>query len=248
MTMTKPAPHPQPNRSSAKAVLGPLLGDLVAPVAVYYLVLYCRVGGLGASPLAAMLLAGLSCLPRLVLELARRHRLDGLGTAVLVGFVLGAALTLSTGNARTLAVKDAIWPLAGGLVAAGSLLRGKPVAFYLFRPLLTQGRAENRPFWDEVWRHGAPFRRCLRTLTAIWTVLLIAATAVELALAVRLPLSQAGGVPGLVQLVTVPLLLASTALYGKRTGLGVRASLASVPAASVPAASVPAASVPAASR
>ncbi len=109
---------------------------------------------------------------------------------------------------------------------AGSLLRGKPVTFYLFRPLLTQGRAENRPMWDEVWRSGPAFRRCLRTLAAIWAVLLLAATAAEVILAVRLPLSQAGAVPGLVTLVTVPLLLASTALYGKRTGLGIRASLA----------------------
>jgi hypothetical protein len=44
------------------------------------------------------------------------------------------------------------------------------------------------------------------------------------------PSLQAGGVPGLVTLVTlvtVPLPLASTALYGKRTGLGIRASLGS---------------------
>jgi hypothetical protein len=201
--------------------LGPLIGDLVAPVAVYYLA-----QGLGASPLAAMLLGGATCLPRLGLEMAGRRRLDGLGTAVLAGFALGAVLTLTTGDARALAVKDAIWPLAGFLVVVGSCLRGKPVTFYLFRPLLTQGHAENRPLWDEVWRRGPAFRRCLRTLAAIWSVLLLAATLAEVILAVRLPLSQAGGVPGLVTLVAVPLLLGSTALYGKRTGLGIRASLA----------------------
>ncbi|HEY1625834.1 MAG TPA: VC0807 family protein [Streptosporangiaceae bacterium] len=214
MTMAaNPALRPQ-------AFLGPLLGDLVAPVAVYYLA-----QALGASPLTAMLLAGAACLPRLVLELIRRHRLDGLGTAVLIGFVLGAALTLSTGDVRALAVKDAIWPLAGFVVIAGSCLRGKPVTFYMFRPLLTQGRAENRPMWDEVWRTGTPFRHCLRVLAAIWAVLLLLATVAEVIAAVRLPLSQAGAVPGLVTIVTVPLLLASTALYGKRTGLGIRASL-----------------------
>ena len=226
MTMTKPvppdqAPAPRAAGVSPAVFLPPLLGDLVGPVAVYYLA-----EGLGAAPLAAMLLGGATCLPRLAVELIRRRRLDGLGTAVLIGFFLGAVLTLTTGNVRALAVKDAIWPLAGFLVVAGSLLRGKPVTFYLFRPLRTQGRAENRPMWDEVWRNGRAFRRCLRTLAAIWAVLLLAATAAEVILAVRLPLGQAGAVPGLVTLVTVPLLLASTALYGKRTGLGIRASLA----------------------
>jgi hypothetical protein len=208
-----------------RTFLGPLLGDLVAPVAVYYLA-----QALGASPLAAMLLAGAACLPRLALELIRRHRLDGLGAAVLIAFTIGAVLTLTTGDARTLAVKDAVWPLAGFAVTAGSLLRGKPVTFYLFRPLLTQGRPENRPGWDEVWRNGPAFRRCLRTLAVLWAAVLFLATVAEVILAVRLPLSQAGGVPGLVTLVTVPVLLGGTGLYGKRTGLGIRASLPADPA------------------
>jgi hypothetical protein len=203
--------------------LGALIGDLVAPVAVYYLS-----AALGAAPTTAMIVASLSCLPRQVYFLVRRRRLDGLGTAVIAGLVISILLALGTGDARVLAVKDTVWPLAAGVVTAASLLRGKPVSFYLFRPLLTQGQAANRPFWDEVWAGGASFRRCLRTLAVLWTVILFAAAAVELAAGLSLPLEQAGAVPGLVPVVAVPLLLGCTALYGKRTGLGVRAALAAV--------------------
>jgi hypothetical protein len=207
----------------AGAFLGPLLSDLVAPLAVFYLA-----QAWGADALAASMLAGLSTLPRQLVQFARRRRLDGLGLAVLAAFVLGALLTLATGDVRLMAVKDAIWPLIAGLVTAGSCVRGKPVTFYVFRPLLTQGRAENRPLWNEVWAGGAPFRRALRTLAAMWATILLAAAAAEVVLSLRLPVDQAAAVPGFVQLIGVPLLLGCTALYGKHTGLGIRASLAAV--------------------
>jgi hypothetical protein len=203
------------------AFLGALIGDVLAPLAVYYLV-----GALGASTMTAMIVAGLSCVPREAYQLARRRRLDGLGAAVIVSLALGVLLALGTGDARVLAVKDTVWPLAAGLVTAASLLHGKPVSFYLFRPLLTQGRVEARPFWDEVWAGGPSFRHCLRTIAVLWTVVLFAAAAVELVAALSLPLRLAGAVPSLVQLVAIPLLLGCTAVYGKRTGLGVRAALA----------------------
>ncbi len=104
MTMTKPvpqdqAPAPRAAGISPAAFLPPLFGALAGPVPVNYLP-----EGLGAAPLAAMLLGGATCLPRLVVELIRRRRLVGIGSAVLIGFVLGAVLTLTTGNARALEV------------------------------------------------------------------------------------------------------------------------------------------------
>ena len=205
------------------AFLGALIGDVLAPLAVYYVA-----GALRTSTMTAMIVAGLSCLPREVYQLARRRRLDGLGVAVIVSLVLGVLLSLGTGDARILAVKDAVWPLAAGLVTAASLVHGKPVSFYLFRPLLTQGRVEARPFWDEVWAGGPSFRHCLRTIAVLWAVILFATAAVELVAALSLPLGLAGATPSLVHLVAVSLLLGCTALYGKRTGLGVRAAVAAV--------------------
>ena len=92
-------------------------------------------------------------------------------------------------------MKDAVWPLAAGVVAAGSCLRGKPVTFFMLRPMLTQGRAENRPFWDQVWSCGRAFRRCLRVLAIGWSVILLTAGAAELLLAAFLPLSAAAAGP-----------------------------------------------------
>ncbi len=147
----------------------------------------------------ALILGGLACLPRQVAGLARRGRLDGLGAAVLVAFALSGLLSLLSGDARVLIVKDAVWPLAAGGVTAGSCLRGKPVTFFMLRPMLTQGRPGNRPFWDQVWACGSAFRRCLRVLAIGWSVIL--------------------------PVIAVPVLLGGTALYGHRTGLGIRRSL-----------------------
>ena len=139
----------------------------------------------------AVVLGGVACLPRQAVGLARRGRLDGLGVAVLVVLAVSGLLSLLSGDARVLVVKDAIWPLAAGLVAAGSCLRGKPVSFFILRPVLTQGRAENRPFWDQVWARGSAFRHCLRVLAAGWAVILLTAGAAELLLAGSLPISAA---------------------------------------------------------
>jgi hypothetical protein len=228
MTMTTETP---PAIRPAVAA-GLLLGDLIAPAAVYYLA-----RALGAPVVPALLLGGATCLPRQAVVLARRRRPDGLGAAVLVVFAVSALLALSAGSARILVIKDAVWPLAAGLVTAGSCLRGKPVTFFMLRPLLTQGRAENRPLWDQVWTRGTAFRRCLRTLAVGWSVILLAAGSAELLLGLSLPLSAAAALPVVVPAAGLPLLLGGTALYGRRTGLGVRRSLEAMnrPAAGRPA-------------
>ena len=223
MTMTATAPPPSPAGIRPAALAGVLLGDLIAPAGVYY-----AASALGAPVMLAVILGGVACLPRQAVGLARRGRLDGLGVAVLVVLAGSGLLSLLSGDARVLVVKDAIWPLAAGAVAAGSCLRGKPASFFILRPVLTQGRAENRPFWDQVWARGSAFRHCLRVLTAGWAVILLAAGAAELLLAGSLPLSAAAAVPAVVPAVTLPVLLGGTAAYGKRTGLGVRRSLAAM--------------------
>ena len=70
---------PPPDRIRPAAVAGLLLGDLIAPAAIYY-----AARALGAPVVPALILGGLACLPRQVAGLARRGRADGLGTAVLV--------------------------------------------------------------------------------------------------------------------------------------------------------------------
>lgn len=222
--MTAPAPSSASRASGRRPVglLGVLFGDLAGPIAISY-----GARSAGASTGLALVLGGVVCLPRQLAELVRKRRLDGLGVAVLVSFALGGVLSLVSGDARFLVVKDAIWPVAAGVVVGASCLRGKPVTFFMFRPMLTQGRVENRPFWDGVWaaEAGAPFRRCLRVLAVVWTVALLAAGAVELALAFTLPLSTAAAVPMVVHVIALPVLLGFTALYAKNTGLGVRRSL-----------------------
>jgi hypothetical protein len=218
MTMTARPPSQAGIRPAALA--GVLLGDLIAPVGLYY-----AARALGAPVMLAVLLGGLSCLPRQAIGLARRRRPDGLGVAVLIVLAVSGLLSLLSGDARVLVMKDAVWPLAAGAVTAASCLRGKPVTFYLLRPVLTQGQPGNRPFWEQVWADGRAFRHCLRVLAAGWSVILLAAGAVELLLAVSLQVSAAAAVPAVVPAIVIPVLLGGTALYGRRTGMGVRRSL-----------------------
>ena len=230
MTMIAPAPSGTSRTPGMRTtgLLGTLLGDLGdlgdlgGPIAVYY-----AAKAAGTSTGLALALGGVVCLPRQLAELVRRRRLDGLGIAVLLSFALGGGLSLLSGDAHFLVLKDAIWPLAAGIIVGASCLRGKPVTFFMFRPVLTAGRIENRPFWDELWAAdaGAPFRSCLRILAAAWTVILLAAGAAELALGCTLSLNEVAGVSLMVHLVMLLFLLGVTALYAKNTGLGVRRSL-----------------------
>jgi hypothetical protein len=154
MTMTTPVRPASPTGVRPAAIAAVLLGDLIAPAGVYY-----AARALGAPVMLAVLLGGLTCLPRQAFGLARRGRIDGLGAAVIGVLVVSGLLSLLSGDARFMVVKDAVWPLAAGLVTGGSCLWGKPVTFFMIRPALTQGRAENRPFWDQVWAGGSAFRR-----------------------------------------------------------------------------------------
>ena len=221
--MTTTARRPAPPGIRPAALAGVLLGDLIAPACVYY-----GARALGAPVMLAVLLGGLACLPRQAVELARRRMLDGLGAAVLIVLAVSGLLSLLSGDARVLVVKDAVWPLAAGAVTVVSCLRGKPVTFFVLRPMLTQGQPENRPFWDQVWAAGAAFRHSLRVLAVGWSAILLAAGAVEVLLALSLPISAAAAVTAVVPAIAVPVLLGGTALYGKRTGLGVRRSLAAM--------------------
>jgi hypothetical protein len=98
MTMTVETP---PDRVRPGAVAGLLIGDLIGPAAIYY-----AARALGAPVVLALILGGVACLPRQAAELARRGRLDGLGTAVPVAFALGGLLSLLSGDPRVLIVKD----------------------------------------------------------------------------------------------------------------------------------------------
>jgi hypothetical protein len=165
MTVTATARPPSPAGTRPAAIAAVLLGDLIASAGVYY-----AARALGAPVMLAVILGGLACLPRQAAGLARHGRVDGLGVAVLIVFAVSGVLSLLSGDARVLVVKD----------AAG------------------------------------------------WSVILLTAAAVELLLAGSLPLSAAAAVPAVVPAVALPLLLGGSALYGKRTGLGVRRPLAAM--------------------
>jgi len=64
MTMT--VETPPPDRIRPAAVAGLLLGDLIAPAAIYY-----AAKALGAPVVLALILGGLACLPRQVAELVQ---------------------------------------------------------------------------------------------------------------------------------------------------------------------------------
>lgn len=222
LTTSGPTTAAQTPNPWLKSLLTVLLGDLIAPVAATY-----AARSAGASTSVALVLGSATCLLRQIFEIARHRRLDWLGAAVLASFALGGALTLLSGDVRFVVLKDAVWPLAAGVVVAASMLRAKPVSFYVFRPMLTRGHAENRPFWDSVWADpaGAPFRRCLRVLAVGWTVVLLGSGIVEVVLAFALPLNAAAAAPVVIHVISLPTLLGFTALYAKNTGLGVRRSL-----------------------
>jgi lysylphosphatidylglycerol synthetase-like protein (DUF2156 family) len=111
MTVTATARPPSPAGTRPAAIAAVLLGDLIAPAGVYY-----AARALGAPVMLAVILGGLACLPRQAAGLARHGRVDGLGVAVLIVFAVSGVLSLLSGDARVLVVKDAVWPLAAAAV------------------------------------------------------------------------------------------------------------------------------------
>ncbi|RDU99038.1 VC0807 family protein [Trinickia dinghuensis] len=125
-----------------------------------------------------------------LLEFAKVRRVDALSVLVLLGIALSILLMAVGGSPRILLVRES---LVSGLIGVAfllSLLRERPLVFYLARATLARQQADGGDRFETVWRERPLLRANLRMMTAAWGAALTAETLLRCWLAWHWPVER----------------------------------------------------------
>lgn len=179
-----------------------LVVNLLLPWLVYRLT-HPALGDLGAlyASAAPPLLWSLA-------EFAKVRRVDALSVLVLLGIVLSVSVMAIGGSQHILLVRESLVSGLIGVVFLLSLLRERPLVYYLARATMARQQADGVARFETAWRERPPLRANLRMMTAAWGSALTAETLLRCWLAWHWPIERS--------LVALPII--SYAIYGAMMG------------------------------
>jgi hypothetical protein len=201
----------EPGAPSLRAVAPGIVGGGVVPLAVYYAV-RSHVHG----DATALMIAGAPAAGWVALQWARIRRIDPIGAITLFGFLAGiAASALLGGSAFVLKVRDSAFTCLFGLVCLASLVRARPLMFYIGRALSAGTDPLRLRAYDELWEMptGA---RTFRIITCAWGVGLICEAAMRVGLAMLLPTGAFLAASPVLAAVVIGGLFAFTVWFSRR--------------------------------
>lgn len=172
-----------------KSWLGAFGVELLLDVGLGLLAYWAAVS-VGWDVTSALVLAGAVAVLRAGWTTVRRGVLDPSLLLVVLSFLLTLALSLVTGDARLLLLKGSAALTLFGLVAAGSLVRGRPLLFAIVRRFVAPGEAGRRE-WEALWLGSSPFRWLYRRLTLVWAVAYLLAAALHVTVVLSAPVEVA---------------------------------------------------------
>lgn len=184
---TEPAAGAQRQPNPTLSAFRPLLLDVAAPLAGYYLLH----SAFGMSEFAALAWSSAVPAARTVFGLLRERTLNLWAALMLAVNLAGLALTFLTGDARMMLAKDGL--LSGSVAAAVlvSALVGKPVMTPMLMPFLTKGDHARAAAWQRLVEGRAAasrsFHRHERLFSAIWGTALLTECAARVIGAFTLP-------------------------------------------------------------
>ena len=199
-----------------------VLADLLAPIAMYYLLRHWG-SDTGTALLAGAVIPAVSVLVRAV----RHRRIDALGSSVLVVLVVSAAAEEFSGDPRILLFKDALLTAAWGCWFLVSVRARRPLSYRLTRPLLdrsvhpsaTDVTGSGDPGrWEALWEDEPGFRRAWRVTSLIWAGALFFDAMIRMLMAVMLPIDRVPALSGILWIVTLVALQVVTNIHLTRSG------------------------------
>lgn len=194
--------------SSSHGTLGLLLWDVGVPLAAYY-----GLRALGVNEQLALLAGALLAAARMAWVGLRSRSFDGF--AALLASILGVGLVLSlvSGDARFLLLKESFATGVAALIIIASCAGRNPLVLVAVRA------GSNRSKREEIDRLRAEipaFRRAFVRMTAVWGVALLAESVLRVPLVYLLPTDVMVGVSIVVLLAVIAALSGWTAWYAER--------------------------------
>jgi hypothetical protein len=181
-----------------------LLADIGLPLVAYY-----TLHGFGASDRTALTVAAMAAGVRLVWEAWRRRRITWFASIMLAIFGVGAVLTLTGGDPRTILLKDSVGTGLIGLAFLFSLAGRVPLtlaATQTWRP----ARAERV---TELYHSDPRVRRVFRVSAFGWGVGLFAESFVRLPLVYLLPIDVMVGLSTVLMITAMATLVVWNGVY-----------------------------------
>lgn len=163
-----------------RILTGPVLFELIGPLAVFY-----GARALGADPLVALLLGSALSIVWAVHQIRAERRVSGVTVFVLATMLLTVAMSFVAGSPRVLLVRDAWGTAAVGVWLLISLLLRRP---FLYEGTRLVSDAEARRTWAAGWDGSAPLRRLLRVGTAVCGCAFLADAVLRVLMAIYLPI------------------------------------------------------------
>jgi len=166
------------------SVVPELVVNLVLPWLVYRLSLphFGSVGALYAAALPPLVWS--------VAEFAKSRQLDAMSILVLLGIALSIALMALGGSPRILLVRESLVSGVIGIAFLLSLLRKKPLVFYLARATVARERGGGAGRFEALWSERPRLRASLRLMTIVWGMGLTAETLLRCWLAWHWPIER----------------------------------------------------------
>jgi hypothetical protein len=161
-----------------------LVVNLLLPWLVYRVALphFDRGGALYASAVPPLVWS--------VAEFAKSRRVDALSILVLLGISLSIAVMALGGSPRILLVRESLVSGSIGIAFLLSLLRGRPLIFYLARATVAREQGGGAGRFEALWREQPRLRASVRLMTLVWGMGLTTETLLRFWLAWQWPVER----------------------------------------------------------
>jgi hypothetical protein len=183
---------------------------------------YYGLRALGMNQWVSLVAASLLAAPAVIITLVKQRKVNVTALFTLSLLLLGALMSLVTGDPRVLLVRDSWLTAALGLWVLGALPTQRPFARTLAQSIvIAKIGAEGHRKWDNQWHTDPAFRRHLRVVTAVWGLGLTMDAGVRVVLAYALPVDLVPAVSTAQWLVVLTGLIFFHIKYISRHGLKV---------------------------
>lgn len=161
-----------------------LVFEFALPLGSYYVL-----RAFGADQWLSMVIGGVLVLPWIAWGLLRRGRVEMVAVFTLSVVVLGTLLSMVTGDARTLMIRDSWFTAAVALWVLASVLTRRPFIMAASRGIvIAKVGEEGWAGWEARWDEDPRFRHHLRLVTAVWGAGLLLDAVLRVVLVYTIPL------------------------------------------------------------
>lgn len=103
-----------------------------------------------------------------IFEFVRARRIDAVSVVVLLGIALSIVAMALGGGPRALLMRESLASGAIGVIFLLSLVRERPLIFYLARATVAREMAGGAERFEAVWDEQPVLRQTLRLMTFVW--------------------------------------------------------------------------------